>query len=124
MISRGEGWERRWFCALCVEGSPAEEEGARPARFCSSGAFWGGGVERAAWEEERWGKGGAGVGATPEDEPCKFPEPGPAGASAAEAGTWGSRAPPQRPAGQAGCRESPGTYLGVWVQPCVHLFGV
>ena len=109
MISRGAGWERRWFCALCVEGSPAEEEGARPARFCSSGAFWGGGVERAAWEE---------------DEPCKFPEPGPAGASAAEAGTWGSRAPPQRPAGQAGCRESPGTYLGVWVQPCVHLFGV
>lgn len=42
----------------------------------SSGAFWSGGGERAAWEEELPGKGGAGVGARPEDEHWKFPELG------------------------------------------------
>lgn len=75
---------------------------------------------RAAWEEELPGKGGAGVGARPEDEHWKFPELGSAGTSAAEAGTWSSRAPTQRPAGQpaaGSCRASPGTYFAVWVHP-------
>lgn len=98
-----------------------ERRGARPALGGFSGVCWTrtGGGGRAAWEEERSGKGGVGVGARPEralevsgaraarDEQAL----GSWAPGVASAGAEGPSHP--RTELRCGCRASPGTHLGV-----------
>lgn len=57
-----------------------------------------------AGEEERWGKGSAGMGARPVDQLWRSPELGPAGTCAAKAGMQKRGALDN----EVGCRKAPG----------------